>query len=52
MALDLQAVLNAAYDRAGYDLEIDYRADPVPPLGPEWNAWANRLLQERGLRGG
>ena len=50
VALDLQAVLNAAYDRAGYDLEIDYRADPVPPLEGEWNTWAHRLLQEQGLR--
>jgi uncharacterized protein DUF4058 len=50
VALDLQAVLNTAYDRAGYDLELDYRADPIPPLEGEWNAWAHRLLQEKGLR--
>ena len=48
--LDLQAVLNAAYDRAGYDLELDYRADPIPPLEGEWNAWAHRVLQKKGLR--
>ena len=34
VVLDLQAVLDTAYDRAGYDLEIDYSADPVPPLEP------------------
>ena len=28
VALDLQAVLTAAYDRAGYDLEIDYGGEP------------------------
>ncbi len=50
VALDLQAVLNTAYDRAGYDLDLDYRADPVPPLEGEWNAWAHRLLKEKGLR--
>jgi hypothetical protein len=48
--LNLQAVLGTAYDRAGYDLEIDYKSDPVPPLDPEWNAWAHRRLQEKGLR--
>ena len=52
VALDLQAVLDAAYDRAGYDLELDYNSDPVPPLDPEWNAWAHRLLKEKGLRPG
>lgn len=31
--LDLQAVLNLVYDRAGYDLILDYRRDPPePPL--------------------
>jgi hypothetical protein len=48
--LDLQAVLNTAYDRAGYDLEIDYRGEPVPPLAPELAEWSNRRLQEKGLR--
>ncbi len=28
VVLDLQAVLDAAYDRAGYDLELDYRPTP------------------------
>jgi hypothetical protein len=50
VVLDLQTVLDAAYERAGYDLELDYRADPIPPLEPEWNAWAHRLLEEKGLR--
>lgn len=48
--LDLQSVLTIAYDRAGYDLEIDYRAEPVPPLTPEWAEWSRRRLQEKGLR--
>jgi len=34
-ALDLQAVLQTAYDRAGYDLRIDYSTDPVPSLRPK-----------------
>jgi hypothetical protein len=48
--LDLQAVLNTAYDRAAYDLEIDYRSDPVPPLPDEYVKWADGLLRSRGLR--
>src|SRR5271157_698533 len=48
--LDLQSVLNAAYDRAGYDLEIDYRGEPRPPLDGELAAWADQLLRSKGLR--
>jgi len=50
IALDLQGVIDTVYDRAGYDLEINYNSDPIPPLEPEWNAWAHRLLKEKGLR--
>jgi hypothetical protein len=49
-SLDLQAVLNTAYDRAGYDLDLDYTRDPTPPLSGEWSAWADRLLKARGIR--
>lgn len=49
--LDLQAALDAVYDRAGYDLDIDYAADPTPPLEPEDAAWADGLLRAKGLRG-
>jgi hypothetical protein len=48
--LDLQAVLEASYDRAGYDLEIDYRQDPRPPLDGELSDWADQLLRSKGLR--
>lgn len=48
--LDLGAVLRAAYDHAGYDLSIDYRNDPAPPLSRENAAWAAKLLREQGLR--
>lgn len=50
--LDLQAVLNTVYERAGYDLELDYTREPVPPLDAAWSSWADRLLKERGLRQG
>jgi hypothetical protein len=48
--LDLQQALTIVYDRAAYDLEIDYRAAPVPPLTGEAAAWADALLRSRGLR--
>ncbi len=49
--LDLQALINQVYDRAGYDFEIDYTAEPVPPLAEPDTAWADTLLRETGLRG-
>jgi hypothetical protein len=48
--LDLQAALNAAYDRAGYDMELDYRKTPQPPLDEKLAAWADELLRSKGLR--
>ncbi|MGC8640091.1 MAG: DUF4058 family protein [Isosphaeraceae bacterium] len=48
--LDLQAVLDSAYDRAGYDLEIDYRTEPQPPLEGPLAEWADELLRTKGLR--
>jgi hypothetical protein len=48
--LDLQIALDAIYDRAGYDLEIDYRNDPNPPLIGKQAEWADELLRSKGLR--
>lgn len=48
--LDLQAVLDSACDRAGYDLELDYRTEPQPPLEGPLAAWADELLRSKGLR--
>jgi hypothetical protein len=44
--LDLQVVFTTVYDRARYDLTLDYTARLAPPLGKSDAAWA------RGLRGG
>jgi maleate cis-trans isomerase len=49
--VDLQALLNAVYDRAGYDFTVDYSCAPVPPLSETDAVWADALLRERGLRG-
>ena len=51
--LDLQAVLDKAYDQAAYDASIDYAADPPPPaLAADDAAWLDGLLREAGLRPG
>lgn len=41
--LDLNRLLHALYDRAGYDLRIDYAAAPEPPLLDEDATWAAGL---------
>lgn len=48
--LDLQAVLNRAYDRAGYEFEIDYAKPPSPPLPQRYLQWADALLRSKGRR--
>jgi hypothetical protein len=51
VALDLGTAIHTAYQRARYDLEIDYREPPPPPaLAPEDAAWLDAHLRERGLR--
>ena len=48
--LDLQEVLTTAYERAAYDLQVNYRAEPTPRLAPELAEWANTLLTSKGMR--
>lgn len=48
--VDLQALLNGVYERARYNLAIDYSQEPVPPLKEEDEVWADALLREKGLR--
>jgi hypothetical protein len=42
--LELGQALRTAYERARYDLRVDYRQPPVPPLSPADAAWAEALL--------
>jgi len=49
--LDLARAVRETYDRARYDLEIDYGRPPEPPLRSEDAPWAARLLGERGRSG-
>ncbi|MFP4441436.1 MAG: DUF4058 family protein [Chloroflexaceae bacterium] len=48
--VDIQTLLGEVYDRAGFDLVLDYGREPVPALHPENQAWADALLREKGLR--
>ena len=43
--LELGAILHELYDRAGYDLRIDYARPPDPPLREDDAAWAQERLQ-------
>jgi len=49
--VDIGTVLKDLYDRASYDLSIDYRSEPAPPLAPSDRAWAEEVLHRAGLRG-
>jgi Protein of unknown function (DUF4058) len=48
--VDLQVLLNTAYDRAAYDFTLDYMAELVPVLSETDAVWADALLEERGLK--
>jgi len=43
--LDMGQALRTAYERARYDLRVDYRKPPVPPLSPVDAAWAEALIR-------
>lgn len=46
----LNRILHELYERAGYDLRINYRAHALPPLEGEDAAWADALLHQARLR--
>ncbi len=48
--LDLNVLLHGLYDRAGYDLRVNYTRESEPPLNELDSAWAGVLLCEHGLR--
>jgi hypothetical protein len=47
--LDLGAVFRSVYDRAAYDVSVDYGKEPDPPLEGDDARWAREML--RGRRG-
>ena len=48
--LDLNAAWHAIYDNAGFDLVLNYKADPPTPFTPAQATWADRLLTAKDLR--
>lgn len=46
--LDLGQALRTAYERARYDLRVDYRRPPIPPLSPADAAWTAALFGTPG----
>ncbi len=48
--LDLQALLVGVYERARFDIAIDYTLEPVPPLKEKDKVWVDMWLREKGLR--
>lgn len=44
--LPLNQLLHDLYDRAGYDLAIDYSQPPTPPLAKKDATWAKQLLAQ------
>jgi hypothetical protein len=47
--LDIQTLIDRSYENGGYD-DIDYHADPLPPLEGDDAAWADRMLRDKGAR--
>ncbi|QEL13807.1 DUF4058 family protein [Limnoglobus roseus] len=50
VTVDLQPLLDRAYDTGLYSELVDYRSPCQPPLTPEQQAWADSLLKAQGLR--
>lgn len=45
--INIQGLLNDIYDQSGYDLVIDYRDAPTPPLAPADSAWLTNWLSRK-----
>jgi hypothetical protein len=48
--LDLQALIEQCYKNGGYEDDLDYRAEPDPPLDPDDAGWADEVLRAAGKR--
>lgn len=50
VTLDLQSLVDRAYETGQYDADIDYRQEPKPALPPAEAQWADELLRKAGRR--
>lgn len=50
VTLDLHPLLDRCYDNGRYDRDIDYRAEPIPPLSGDDTIWADVLLKDKKRR--
>lgn len=48
--LDIGALLQELYDRMGFDLQVNYKKEPVPPLAAVDRGWAHEVLTGAKLR--
>jgi hypothetical protein len=49
VTVDLQAILDACYDKGKYERRVHYRTQkPRPKLAKEPKQWAEKLLREKG----
>ncbi|MBG1269601.1 DUF4058 family protein [Nostoc sp. WHI] len=48
--VDLQSLLAGIYDRASYDLVINYSQEPALQLSEQNAVWVDALLRDKGLR--
>lgn len=48
--VDLKDLLDLLYDRARYDVRVDYSAEPVPRLSDGDGVWTDGLLKQLGPR--
>lgn len=48
--LDLQELFTSIYDRAGFDLIIDYKSSPTPPFSEPHAKWAKQWLKKKRPR--
>jgi hypothetical protein len=49
VTVDLQPLLDRAYDTGRYAAEVRYDQPPDPPLTPDQQAWAEGILRAKGL---
>ncbi len=50
IAVNVGVIIDSVYSARYYNLLVDYRQDPKPPLSDADRVWLDQLLREKGLR--